>query len=120
MLVSNAAVFDGGLIREITEEVPNLEKAEGRGINTCSSTSILGKKGAIPCSSTKGALNVLARSLALGLAERGGRVNAAMPGSLWTPAIATSDKERVESFGSLAMAGAGQRSRSRRLTVPRR
>ena len=91
VLVNNAAVFEGGLTSEITDEVlerifrvnvfaaphlgqaalPHMEKAKDCLINTSSATSILGKRGAIPHSSTKRALNVFTRSLALELAARG-------------------------------------------------
>jgi NAD(P)-dependent dehydrogenase (short-subunit alcohol dehydrogenase family) len=129
VLVNNAAYFEGGPIEEITEEnlerifrtnvfgyvfmaqaaLPHLEASKGSIINTSSSTSKLGKKGAIPYSATKGAVNVFTKSLALELAERGVRVNAVVPGPFWTPAIATSDKETVKEFGSFTMVGrAGQ------------
>ena len=74
-----------------------------------SSTSILGKRGSIPYSSTKGAINVFTRSLALELAERGVRVNSVLPGPFWTPAIATSDENTTRNFGTFTMMGrAGQ------------
>lgn len=129
VLVNNAAYFEGAPIEEITEAnlerifrtnlfgyvfmaqaaLPHLERAKGSIINTSSSTSKLGKKGAIPYSSTKGAVNVFTQSLALELAERGVRVNAVVPGPFWTPAIATSEKEVVAKFGAFTMMGrAGQ------------
>ena len=129
VLVNNAAYFEGGPIEEITEEnllrifrtnvfgyvfmaqaaLPHLEAAQGSIINTSSTTSKLGKKGAIPYSSTKGAVNVFTRALALELAERGVRVNAVVPGPFWTPAIATSPKDTVTKFGEFTMMGrAGQ------------
>jgi NAD(P)-dependent dehydrogenase (short-subunit alcohol dehydrogenase family) len=130
ILVNNAAYFEGdGALAELQEEglrrvfdtniiaymliaqaaLPHLEKVGGCIINTSSTTSILGKRGSLAYSSTKGAVNVFTKSLALELAERGVRVNAVLPGPFWTPAIATSSEETVRSFGTFTMMGrAGQ------------
>jgi NAD(P)-dependent dehydrogenase (short-subunit alcohol dehydrogenase family) len=129
ILVNNAAYFEGAPIDDITEDnlerifrvnvfgyiymaqatLPHLRKVGGCIINTTSSTAKLGKKGAIPYASTKGAIDVFTKSLALEVVADGVRVNAVRPGPFWTPAIATSPQDVIKKFGSFTMMGrAGQ------------
>ncbi len=70
-------------------------------INTTSITAFAGKKNLIDYSSTKGAITVFTKSLALSLADQKIRVNAVAPGPIWTPLIPASFTEReVNVFGS--------------------
>ena len=70
-------------------------------INTTSVTAFEGKKNLIDYSSTKGAITVFTKSLALSLADQKIRVNAVAPGPIWTPLIPSSFSENeVEIFGT--------------------
>lgn len=58
-------------------------------------------KNLIDYSSTKGAITVFTKSLALSLADNKIRVNAVAPGPIWTPLIPASfSKQEVEVFGT--------------------
>ena len=70
-------------------------------INTTSVTAYEGKKNLIDYSSTKGAISVFTKSLALSLADQKIRVNAVAPGPIWAPLIPASFSEgEVEIFGT--------------------
>lgn len=70
-------------------------------INTSSVTAFEGKKNLIDYSSTKGAITVFTKSLALSLADMKIRVNAVAPGPIWTPLIPASfAPQEVEIFGT--------------------
>ncbi len=70
-------------------------------INTTSVTAYEGNKDLIDYSATKGAIVALTRSLSLSLAEKGIRVNAVVPGPIWTPLIPASySAEEVKTFGT--------------------
>lgn len=70
-------------------------------INTSSVTAFEGKKNLIDYSSTKGAITVFTKSLALSLADMKIRVNAVAPGPIWTPLIPASfTPQEVEIFGT--------------------
>lgn len=70
-------------------------------INTTSVTAFEGKKNLIDYSSTKGAITVFTKSLALSLTDQKIRVNAVAPGPIWTPLIPSSFSENeVEIFGT--------------------
>ncbi|HET6397801.1 MAG TPA: SDR family oxidoreductase [Pseudoxanthomonas sp.] len=80
-----------------------LPMLEGGGtiINTASVNSKKPTPNILPYAATKGALANLTIGLAGLLAERGIRVNAVLPGPIWTPFIpAGMDEEEVENFGS--------------------
>lgn len=80
--------------------LPYLE-ANSSIINTTSVTAFEGHKTLIDYSSTKGAVAVFTKSLALSLADSHIRVNAVAPGPIWTPLIPSSfSAEEVEIFGT--------------------
>ena len=79
-------------------------------INTGSIIGLTGKEFLIDYTASKGAIHTLTKSLALMLADRGIRVNAVVPGPVWTPNIpATMDADMVEGYDSgNALGRAGQ------------
>lgn len=79
-------------------------------INTGSIVGLVGHKNLIDYTATKGAIHSFTKSLAMSLGERNIRVNAVVPGPVWTPNIpGTMFKEEVENFGyEVALARPGQ------------
>ncbi|ADV28691.1 short-chain dehydrogenase/reductase SDR [Pseudoxanthomonas suwonensis 11-1] len=79
--------------------LPMLENG-GCVINTASVNSKKPKPNILPYAATKGAVANLTIGLAGLLADRGVRVNAVLPGPIWTPFIpAGMSEEEVETFG---------------------
>ncbi|MBA2501636.1 MAG: SDR family oxidoreductase [Pyrinomonadaceae bacterium] len=69
-------------------------------INTGSIVGLVGNPILVDYCATKGAIAAFTKSLALNLGERGIRVNAVIPGPVWTPNIpGTMPPEEVENFG---------------------
>jgi NAD(P)-dependent dehydrogenase (short-subunit alcohol dehydrogenase family) len=68
-------------------------------INTGSIVGKIGKEFLIDYAASKGAVHSFTKALALNLAERGIRVNAVVPGPVWTPNIpATMAADKVDNF----------------------
>ena len=85
----------------LTKAVLPYLRANSSIINTTSVTAFEGKKNLIDYSSTKGAIAVFTKSLALSLADQKIRVNAVASGPIWTPLIPASfNEEEVEIFGT--------------------
>jgi NAD(P)-dependent dehydrogenase (short-subunit alcohol dehydrogenase family) len=80
--------------------VPVMKKG-GSIVMTGSVTGLLGNKGLLDYSMTKGGIHAFARSLATHLVDRGIRVNVVAPGPVWTP-LNPADKppKAVEKFGA--------------------
>ena len=89
--------------------LPHLKKGSAI-VNTGSIVGIVGNKILIDYTATKGAIHAFTKSLALSLGERGIRVNAVVPGPVWTPNIpGTMPADEVEHFGhEVALARPGQ------------
>jgi len=79
-------------------------------VNTGSIVGMTGIEILVDYSSTKGAVHSFTKSLALQLGPKNIRVNAVVPGPVWTPNIpGTMPKEEVENFGhEVALARPGQ------------
>lgn len=68
-------------------------------VNTASVTAYLGHQTLIDYASTKGAVVTFTRSLSRSLEDKGIRVNAVVPGPVWTPLITSFPAEKVAKFG---------------------
>ena len=80
--------------------LPHLEKAKGCIVNSGSIVGLTGNEILIDYASSKGAIHAFTRSLATALGEKGVRVNAVLPGPVWTPNIVgTMPPDEVEHFG---------------------
>ena len=79
-------------------------------VNTGSIVGITGHPILVDYTATKAAIHAFTKSLAIQLGKRGIRVNAVVPGPVWTPNIpATMPIEEVENFGhEVALARPGQ------------
>jgi NAD(P)-dependent dehydrogenase (short-subunit alcohol dehydrogenase family) len=89
--------------------LPHLSEGDAI-INTGSIVGLTGLGILIDYSSTKAATHTFTKSLALHLGKRGIRVNAVVPGPIWTPNIpGTMPKEEVKNFGhEVALGRPGQ------------
>jgi NAD(P)-dependent dehydrogenase (short-subunit alcohol dehydrogenase family) len=98
-----------GYFYMVKAALPHLKEGDAI-INTGSIVGKIGKQFLIDYSTSKGAVHTFTKSLALNLAERKIRVNAVVPGPVWTPNIpATMPKEMVDNFDKdAALKRAGQ------------
>ena len=98
-----------GTFHMVKAAMPHLETG-ARIINTGSIIGMTGKKFLVDYTASKGGIHTLTKSLALNLADRGIRVNAVVPGPVWTPNIpATMTDDMVEGYDSAnALGRAGQ------------
>ena len=89
--------------------LPHLSEGDAI-VNTGSIVGLTGLALLIDYTATKGAIHAFTKSLALSLGKRGIRVNAVIPGPVWTPAIpGTMPEEEVENFGhEVALGRPGQ------------
>lgn len=87
-----------GYFYMIKAAVPHLKENDTI-VNTGSIVGKIGKPFLIDYAASKGAIHSMTKALALNLAERKIRVNAVVPGPVWTPNIpATMPKKMVDGF----------------------
>ncbi|GAB2541329.1 SDR family oxidoreductase [Rufibacter soli] len=89
--------------------LPHLSEGDAI-VNTGSIVGLTGHQLLVDYTATKGAIHAFTKSLALQLGERNIRVNAVIPGPVWTPNIpGTMPLEEVENFGhEVALGRPGQ------------
>jgi NAD(P)-dependent dehydrogenase (short-subunit alcohol dehydrogenase family) len=88
-----------GYFYMVKAALPHLKDGDAI-INTGSIVGIVGHKRLIDYTATKGAIHAFTKSLALNLGKRNIRVNAVVPGPVWTPNIpGTMPMDEVENFG---------------------
>lgn len=88
-----------GYFYMVKAALPHLKSGDAI-INTGSIVGLVGLGILIDYTATKGAVHAFTKSLALSLGERNIRVNAVVPGPVWTPNIpGTMPIEEVENFG---------------------
>lgn len=98
-----------GYFYMVKAALPHLKSGDAI-VNTGSIVGLSGHPMLVDYTATKGAIHAFTKSLALNLGERNIRVNAVVPGPVWTPNIpATMPIEEVENFGhEVALARPGQ------------
>jgi NAD(P)-dependent dehydrogenase (short-subunit alcohol dehydrogenase family) len=98
-----------GCFRMIKAALPHLSSGASI-INTGSIVGLVGHPMLVDYTASKGAIHAFTKSLAIQFGERGIRVNAVLPGPVWTPAIpGTMPIEEVENFGhEVALGRPGQ------------
>ena len=98
-----------GYFYMIKAALPHLNEGDAI-INTGSIVGLVGNKLLVDYCASKGGIHALTKALALQLGDKGIRVNAVVPGPVWTPNIpGTMPLEEVQKFGhEVAMGRPGQ------------
>ena len=98
-----------GCFRMVKAALPHLERGSAI-VNTGSIVGLVGHPMLVDYTASKAAIHAFTKSLAIQFGPRGIRVNAVLPGPVWTPAIpGTMPIEEVEHFGhEVALARPGQ------------